>query len=138
MATHCSIFAWKIPWTEEPGGLQSMRLQRVRHDGVCVRVCARARTRARTHTHTESYSVLYYNGGNMTYFVQSYRIYNNVYIHSMDCTVHGLLTGQNTGVSSCSLLQGIFPTQESNWGFPHCRQILYQFNYQGRTQICYH
>ena len=32
MATHSSIFAWRIPWTEEPGGLQSMRLQRVRHD----------------------------------------------------------------------------------------------------------
>ena len=32
MATHSSILAWKIPWTEEPGGLQSMRLQRVRHD----------------------------------------------------------------------------------------------------------
>ena len=27
MATHCSIPAWKFPWTEEPGGLQSMRLQ---------------------------------------------------------------------------------------------------------------
>ena len=32
MATHSSILAWKIPWTEEPGGLQSMRSQRVRHD----------------------------------------------------------------------------------------------------------
>ena len=32
MATHSSIVAWKIPWTEEPGGLQSMGLQRVRHD----------------------------------------------------------------------------------------------------------
>ena len=30
IATHCSIIAWKIPWTEEPGGLQSMGLQRVR------------------------------------------------------------------------------------------------------------
>ena len=29
MATHSSILAWRIPWTEEPGGLQSMRLQRV-------------------------------------------------------------------------------------------------------------
>ena len=29
MATHSSILAWKIPWTEEPGGLQSMGLQRV-------------------------------------------------------------------------------------------------------------
>ena len=32
MATHSSILAWKIPWTEEPGGLQSMGSQRVRHD----------------------------------------------------------------------------------------------------------
>ena len=31
MATHFSILAWKIPWTEEPGGLQSMGPQRVRH-----------------------------------------------------------------------------------------------------------
>ena len=32
MATHSSILAWKIPWTEEPGGLQSVGSQRVRHD----------------------------------------------------------------------------------------------------------
>ena len=32
MATHPSILAWEIPWTEEPGGLQSMGSQRVRHD----------------------------------------------------------------------------------------------------------
>ena len=32
MATHSSIFAWRIPWTEEPGGLQSMGSQRVRHN----------------------------------------------------------------------------------------------------------
>ena len=32
MATHSSILAWKIPWTEEPGGLQSVESQRVRHD----------------------------------------------------------------------------------------------------------
>ena len=32
MATHSSILAWRIPWTEEPGGLQSMGSQRVRHD----------------------------------------------------------------------------------------------------------
>ena len=32
MATHSSIPAWRIPWTEEPGGLQSIGLQTVRHD----------------------------------------------------------------------------------------------------------
>ena len=32
MATHSSILAWEIPWTKDPGGLQSMGSQRVRHD----------------------------------------------------------------------------------------------------------
>ena len=32
MATHSSILSWKIPWTEEPGGLPSIGSQRVRHD----------------------------------------------------------------------------------------------------------
>ena len=32
MATHSSILAWRIPWTEDPGGLQSMGSQRVGHD----------------------------------------------------------------------------------------------------------
>ena len=32
MATHSDILAWRIPWTEEPGGLQSIGLQRVGHD----------------------------------------------------------------------------------------------------------
>ena len=43
MATHSSILAWEIPWTEEPDGLQSMESQRVRHDwsnwAACVCVC---------------------------------------------------------------------------------------------------
>ena len=41
----------------------------------------------------------------------------------------------NTGVGSLSLLQGIFLTQESNWGLLHCRQILYRLSYQG-SSIC--
>ena len=40
MATRSSILAWKIPWTEKPGRLQSMGLQRLEHDRAC------------THTHT--------------------------------------------------------------------------------------
>ena len=32
IATHSRILVWRIPWTEEPGGLQSIGLQRVRHD----------------------------------------------------------------------------------------------------------
>ena len=36
MASHSSILAWRIPWTEEPGGLQLLGLQRVRHDWMTV------------------------------------------------------------------------------------------------------
>ena len=43
--------------------------------------------------------------------------------------------GQNTGVGSYSLLQGIFPTQGSNPGLPHCRRILYQLSHKGSPRI---
>ena len=42
---------------------------------------------------------------------------------------------QNTGVGSLSFLQGIFPTQGSNQGLPHCRQILYQLSHKGSPRI---
>ena len=49
---------------------------------------------------------------------------------------HGLYSpwsspGQNTGVGSLSLLRGIFSSQGSNPGLPHCRQILYQLSHKG-------
>ena len=46
VATHSSILAWRIPWTEEPGGLQSMESHRARHDWA-----------THTHTHTLSLSL---------------------------------------------------------------------------------
>ena len=42
---------------------------------------------------------------------------------------------KNTGVDSLSLLQQIFPTQESNWSIQHSRQILYQLSYQGNPKL---
>ena len=41
----------------------------------------------------------------------------------------------NTGVGSLSILQGIFPFQESNRGLLHCRRILYQLSYQGNLWL---
>ena len=54
----------------------------------------------------------------------------------MDCSlpassVHRDSLGKNTWVGCQFLLQGIFPTQESNPGLPHCRQILYHLNHEG-------
>ena len=53
---------------------------------------------------------------------------------------HGLYSpwnslAQNTGMGSLSLLQGIFPTQGSNPGLLHCRQILYQLSHKGSPRI---
>ena len=55
--------------------------------------------------------------------------------NSMDCSlpgssVHGIIQASYTGVYKYSLLQRIFPTQESNLGLSHCRQILYWLSYR--------
>ena len=49
----------------------------------------------------------------------------------------GYSAGQNTGVGSRSLLQGIFPTQELNPGLPYCRWILYQVSHHGSPMSGY-
>ena len=58
----------------------------------------------------------------------------------MDCSwpsssVHGASPDKNTGMSCHTLLQGIFPTQRSNPGLLHCRQILYHLSHQGNPEI---
>ena len=50
-------------------------------------------------------------------------------------SVHGDSQGKNTEVGCHVLLQGTFPTQGSNPGLPHCRQILYHLSHQGRIPI---
>ena len=47
----------------------------------------------------------------------------------LDSSVYGDSPGKNTGVGCHALLQGIFQTQESNLGLPHCRQILYYLSH---------
>ena len=50
-------------------------------------------------------------------------------------SVQGDSPGKNTGVGCHALLQGIFATQGSNLGLPHCRQILYHLSHQGSPKI---
>ena len=59
----------------------------------------------------------------------------------VDCSlpsssVPGDSPGKNTGMGCHALLQGIFPTQGSNPGLPHCRQILYYLSHQGSPVSC--
>ena len=68
-------------------------------------------------------------------YTQKWKSLSHVWLFATPWTVYSGLNspGQNTGGGSLSLLQGIFPTQESNWGLLHCRRILYQQNYQGSS-----
>ena len=58
MATHSIILAWKIPWTEEPGGLQSMGSQRVGHDWATEPTHMHTHTHTHTHTHACTHTPL--------------------------------------------------------------------------------
>jgi len=61
MATHFSILAWKIPWTEEPGSLQSMGSQK-KQTWLSTHTHTHTHTHTYTHTHTHAYtSVMYYS-----------------------------------------------------------------------------
>ena len=58
----------------------------------------------------------------------------------MDCSppgsfAHGDSPGKNTGIGCHALFQGIFPTQGSNTGLLHCRQILYHLSHEGSPKI---
>ena len=114
MATHFNILAWEFPWTEEPGRLESIGLQRIRQDW------------ARTHARTIISKSL---TRNINWWKEE------AYFLDTDCTVkvkvmssslrsHGLYSpwnspGQSTGVVSLSPLQGIFPTQGSSSDTAH-------------------
>ena len=69
-----------------------------------------------------------------------YRMWKWKLLMSDSLRPHGLYSpwnssGQNSGVGSLSLLQGIFPSQVSNPHLPYCRQILYQLSHMGRYCI---
>ena len=82
-ATHSSILAWRIPWTEEPGRLQSMGSQRVRHDWSDL-----AHTYTCAHTPTNKHEFIY--------------ITNEIWISSLDCTnVHFLTVTLSSVYGRC-------------------------------------
>ena len=110
MPTHSSILAWRIPWTEEPSGLQAIGLQRVRYDWSNL-----AHTRSLfSAAKSESHSVV-------SDALQPHELYSP-----------WNSPGQNTAVGSLSFLQQIFAAQELNQGLLRCRHIPYQLSYQGR------
>ena len=134
MATRSSILAWKIPWTEEPGGLQTVVLQRVRQDWVTEH----------THTvqslHHEVNIQLLLGHYALDYFLRQKSESESLSVVADSLWHCGLYSpwnfpGQNTGVGSLSLLQGIFPTQGLNPGLLHCREMLYQLSHKRNPKI---
>ena len=74
--------------------------------------------------------ILYrHQGSHWTYTSESHSVMTQSWYSPWDSP------GQNTGVDSCSLLQGIFLTQGSNPGLSHCRQILYHLSHHAHLKI---
>ena len=99
-----SVLAWRIPRTEEPGGLKRL---------------------------SSSSSIAPWEA--LPLLLVKWSESGSVVSNSLQ--PHGLYSpwnspGQNTGVGNLSFLQGIFPTQWSNPGRPHCRWILYQLSHR--------
>ena len=66
---------------------------------------------------------------------RKWKLFSSVWLFMTPWTIQSMeFSRQNTGVGSFALLQGIFPTQESNLGLLHCRQNLYQLSHQGSTK----
>ena len=81
--------------------------------------------------------IIIINFGPYTFMFCLYSVINRLKVEVFDSLwPHGPYSpwnsqGQDTGVGSLSLLQGIFPTQGSNPGLPHCRLIFYQLSHKG-------
>ena len=105
MAIHSSILAWRIPWTEEPGGLQFMGLQRVGYDW------------ATNVNFSHLGELLSFSGwvdgcGCVSHSVMSDALWLHGTVACLLCLWN--FPGKNTGVGCHFLLQGIFPTQGLN------------------------
>ena len=146
MATHSSILAQKIPWMEEPGGLQSMGSQRVGHDCATSLHFTSPITESPCFPYPHQHSVLskdfdIANLANVDYeqccgglvtkscpTLATPGLQPSMFLYPQDSP------GKNTEVGCHFLLQGIFLTQGLNLGLLHCRHILYLLSYQGSPQ----
>ena len=134
MASHSSALAWWIPGMAEPGGLLSVRSHRVGHDWSDLAVAAAdsiLKSRDLTLlTNSQSYDfpvVMY--GCEKSEVAQLCLTLCDPMDTRLLCPWD--LLGKSTGVGCHFLLQGIFLTQGSNPGLPHCRQTLYHQSHQG-------
>ena len=115
-SNHSSFLSWKIPWTEEPGGLQSMGLQKVRHNWAYMHA-----KNIEVHWIGEaglwrSSRSFYWFTPHTSFMCSACSVVSDSF-DLMDCSppsssVHGI-SSKNTGVGCHFLLQGTFPMQGS-------------------------
>ena len=159
MATHSSVLAWRIPGTGEPSGLPTMGSHRVGHDwsdlaaATCIFTLEGDILESKAgeiYDHLFLIKIMFpvitvsicINMENDNVNKIEFRTPKKVKVAQscptlcdpMDCSPWNS-PGQNTRVDSLSLLQGIFPTQRSSPGLPHCRWILYQLNHKASPRI---
>jgi len=132
MGAHSSVISWKIHG--EPGELQSIELQSKEgesesHSVVSNSLGPYGLLQSMVFSRLEYWSGYPFSSpGNL--------LNPGIECRSLTLQADSLPAepqekSKNTGVGSLSLLQGILPTQEFNWGLPHCRWILHQLSYQG-------
>ena len=129
MATHSSTLAWKIPWIEEPGRLQSMVSQRVRHSWATS-------VSGDSGGHRSQIGCSSWSCKTCLFVLKSF---SHVWLFVTPWTVvpqallfMRILQARILEWSCNFLLQGIFPIQGSNPGLPHSKWILYHLRHQGK------
>ena len=128
MTTHSSVLAWRIPWMEEPCGLPCTGSHRVRHDWSDLAAAAAAACGPKSVNTVCTISVILYLVALLLWSASHSVVSDSLWSYGLYSPWNSL--GLNTGVSGLSLLQGIFPTQGSNPGHLHGRQILYQLSHK--------
>ena len=134
MTPHSSTLACKIPWTEEPDRLQSMGSRRVGHDWsnftFTFHFHALEKEMA-THSTVLAWRIPGTGEPGGLPSMGSHKVGHNWSDLAAVSVAEPQGKPKNTRVDNLSLLQRIFPIQESNQGLLHCRWILYQLSYQG-------
>ena len=127
----CLLFALSRKWML-PSWVLRMRNEEHELKGPSSFICIRKKTifiSFKPQLCMCVFSVTYNQSENESHSVMS----NSLWLHGLYSPWNS--PGQNTGVGSISLLQGIFPMQGSNPSLPRCRQILYQGSHKGSQRI---
>ena len=141
MVTHSSILAWETPRTEELGGLQSMWLQksRTRRSNSTTKWQRHARLFAHMWVCLVKQNIFLtlFNKKVKVKLLSHVRLFETPWTVAYQALLSMAFSRQECWSGLLFPPPGIFPTQESNPGLPHCRQMLYRLSHQGSQEIIF-